>query len=174
MTRFGFGFIFALCAIAAVGWSYFQFGFAPVAAHAAPMPFEKRFAKMALAARIDKDAPKQAPISPTEDNLVAGAKLYRDHCAVCHGTTTGQKTVLQVGMFPAPPMLLQGMGVTDDPPGESYWKVKNGIRMTGMPAFSPGLTETELWQVSLLVANADKLPAEAKQYVGSLPVESAR
>ena len=71
-------------------------------------------------------------------------------------------------------MLLQGMGVTDDPPGESYWKVKNGIRMTGMPAFSPGLTETELWQVSLLVANADKLPAEAKQYVGSLPVESAR
>jgi hypothetical protein len=54
------------------------------------------------------------------------------------------------------------MGVTDDPPGETYWKVANGIRLTGMPSYKDVLTETEMWQVSLLLANADKpLPPAA-------------
>jgi mono/diheme cytochrome c family protein len=52
--------------------------------------------------------------------------------------------------------------VSDDPPGEIYWKVANGIRLTGMPAFKSVLSETEMWQVSLLLANADKpLPPAA-------------
>jgi thiosulfate dehydrogenase len=54
------------------------------------------------------------------------------------------------------------MGVTDDPPGETYWKVANGIRLTGMPAFKDMLTDNQMWQVSLLLANADKpLPPTA-------------
>ena len=169
MKRFVSGFILGLCLIAAVMWSYFRFGYAPVATNASPMPFEKYMAKIALNAKIDKEAPKQAAIPATEANLVAGAKLYHDYCMVCHGAASGPKTVIQDGMFPKPPMLLQGKGVTDDPPGESYWKVKNGIRMTGMPSFSPRLTDTELWQVSQLVANADKLPPDARQYIGQVP-----
>jgi mono/diheme cytochrome c family protein len=57
-----------------------------------------------------------------------------------------------------PPELLVGKGVTDDSPGETYWKVANGIRLTGMPGFSQSLSETQMWQISLLLANADKLP----------------
>jgi len=57
-----------------------------------------------------------------------------------------------------PPELFKGKGVTDDPPAESYWKVFNGIRLTGMPGFGQSLSETQMWQISLLVANADKLP----------------
>src|SRR5262245_53619158 len=51
-------------------------------------------------------------------------------------------------MFPKPPHLFRGKGVTDDEPGETYWKVANGIRLTGMPAFKNSLSETEMWQVS--------------------------
>jgi hypothetical protein len=54
------------------------------------------------------------------------------------------------------------MGVTDDEPWETYWKVENGIRMTGMPGFKDQLNETQIWQVSLLVKNADKLPDSVK------------
>jgi mono/diheme cytochrome c family protein len=64
-------------------------------------------------------------------------------------------------MYPKPPELLQGKGVTDDDAWESYWKIENGIRMTGMPAFKGRLTETEIWQVSVLVKNADKLTPSA-------------
>ena len=53
--------------------------------------------------------------------------------------------------------------VTDDKPGETFWKAKNGIRLTGMPSFAAALSEQQIWQVSLLLANADKLPASVQQ-----------
>jgi mono/diheme cytochrome c family protein len=50
--------------------------------------------------------------------------------------------------------------VTDDPVGESFWKVKNGIRLSGMPGFKQSLSEAQMWQVSALLAKADQLPPE--------------
>ena len=52
--------------------------------------------------------------------------------------------------------------MTDDPPGETYWKVANGIRLTGMPGFTGSLTTEQMWQVSLMLANSDKLPAAVR------------
>jgi thiosulfate dehydrogenase len=171
MGRFVLGLVIGLCIIPAAVWIYLYFGFAPVATSAGAMPFERSMASMALHARIDKEAPKQVPIPASEANLVSGAKIYHDYCIICHAAASGPKTVLERGMFPLPPMLLQGKGVTDDPPGRSYWVVKNGIRTTGMPAFGQSLTDTQLWQVSLMVANAHNLPAGANQYIAQLPPE---
>jgi thiosulfate dehydrogenase len=137
---------------------YFATGQAPVATSASPMPFEKRLAHGALDAVIGREMPKTVPLQPDEGNLVAGALVYREHCAVCHGLPEQKPTAIAAGMYPHPPKLLEGKGVTDDEPGESYWKVANGIRLTGMPGFRLRLSETQMWQVSQLVANADKLP----------------
>jgi thiosulfate dehydrogenase len=169
MGRFALGFLICLVAIVAAVLTAVNFGYVPAATNAGALPFEHYLAGKALNARIAKEAPKEVPIQPTPANLVAGAQLYRDYCIACHGAATGPKTVFQQGMYPRAPLLVQGKGVTDDPPGESYWKVKNGIRLTGMPSFSPALNETQLWQVSLFVANAHNLPQEAMQYVNQLP-----
>ncbi len=106
--------------------------------------------------------PKTAPIQGDEPNFIAGAQVYRENCAVCHGLPGQPKTAIAKGMFPDPPVLLEGKGVTDDPAGESYWKVANGIRLTGMPGFKSSLSDTQMWQVSVLLAQADKLPASVK------------
>jgi thiosulfate dehydrogenase len=106
--------------------------------------------------------PKSVPIPADEVNFLAGAQVYKDHCAVCHGLAGRPATAIARGMFPKPPELMQGKGVTDDEPGETYWKVEHGIRLTGMPGFRASLTETQAWQVSLLLANADKLPASVR------------
>ena len=66
---------------------------------------------------------------------------------------------LSVREFPKPPELFKGDGVTNDPVGVTYWKVANGIRLTGMPGFNGSLSTDQMWQVSLLLANANKLPA---------------
>jgi thiosulfate dehydrogenase len=142
---------------------YFASGSAPVATAAQPMPFEKMLAHRALSAIIDKEAPKQVPIAADEASYAAGAQICRQHCAVCHSFATGNPTAIAKGMFPRPPRLLHGKGVTDDEPGETYWKVANGIRLTGMPGFRESLSDTQMWQVSLLLANADKLPDAVKQ-----------
>jgi len=72
-------------------------------------------------------------------------------------------------MFPPPPQLLAPDGMmTKDPEGELYWKITNGIRMTGMPAFENVLDQNRRWQVTLLLKHADALPpAVQKQLLGS-------
>jgi hypothetical protein len=79
------------------------------------------------------------------------------------------KTIIADGMFPKPPQLFHGTGVTDDEPWETYWKVNSGIRMTGMPGFGDRLSETQMWQVSVLLKNADKIsPAVKTQLLAAL------
>jgi len=97
-----------------------------------------------------------------EATFLAGAKVYKEHCAVCHGLPGEPKSVIAAGMFPSPPHLFHGTGVTDDEPWETYWKVANGIRMTGMPGFKDRLSDTQMWQVSVLVKNADKITPSVK------------
>ena len=162
MKTFIIGLIIGVIAVPLCVYIYFVTGNAPVATSAAAMPFEKALTHAALSARIAKEMPKSAPVAADEPNLAAGAVVYRENCAVCHGSPGVTPTAISRGMFPRPPKLLEGKGVTDDEPGESYWKVANGIRLTGMPGFSDSLSQTQMWQVSLLVAHADKLPESVK------------
>ncbi|MFZ0731998.1 MAG: c-type cytochrome [Candidatus Sulfotelmatobacter sp.] len=162
MGKFLVGLIIGLIALPLAVYVYFATGMAPVATSAQAMPFEKKLAHMALHARMEKEAPKSAPIPADEANFTAGANIYKEHCAVCHGVPGAPQTAISKGEYPKPPKLLEGTGVTDDPPGETYWKVDGGIRMTGMPGFGKSLSTTEMWQVSLMLANADKLPQSVK------------
>ena len=166
MKGFILGIIFTLVCIAAGAYIYFSRGYAPVATSAPAMPFEKMLAKKALDARIDKEAPKNATFQPDEAAYQAGAGIYQMNCAVCHGLPGAPETPVAKGEYPKPPQLFQGHGVTDDPAGETYWRVANGIRLTGMPGFRQSLSETQMWQVNLLLKDADKLPASVQQDLG--------
>jgi thiosulfate dehydrogenase len=140
---------------------YVLSGSAPLATSDAPMPFEKQFASMGRNARIKREAPVKDVSGFTAADLVAGAAVYQKECAVCHGLPQQPATDVSKGMFPDPPQLFTADGgVTDDPAGVTYWKVKNGIRLSGMPGFKASLSEDQLWKVSALLARADKLPPE--------------
>ena len=83
---------------------------------------------------------------------------------MCHGLPNQPLGAIAKGMFPPPPSLFSpDEGVTDDPEGKIYWKVKYGIRLTGMPGFHERLSDTELWQVSLLLRKAQQLSAPVRQ-----------
>jgi len=151
----------ALALLGAVYW-YVSSGRLPVAVGSPEMPFERRLARMGLHAYLEK-LPHPEPQAPADErNLLAGAKVYREHCAVCHGLPDTPKTAIAEGMFPRPPQLFKGTGVTDDEAWESYWKVAGGIRMTGMPGFKDHLSDAQLWQVAVLVKNADKISPAVK------------
>jgi mono/diheme cytochrome c family protein len=153
-----------LLPIAVLGW--LRFGRVPVAVADSPLPQERMLTGIPLDARIQREAMKSPAVQPDEDGLVAGAHIYSEKCASCHGFH-GNPSQIGVNMYPPAPQLWEKhgndvVGVSDDPPGESYWKVANGIRLTGMPSFKRMLTDSEIWQVSLLVASANKpLPPAA-------------
>lgn len=148
---------------------YFSSGHAPVATKAPEMLFEHKLAHMAQHAYLDKLPHLPAPVPENETTYLAGAKVYKEHCAVCHGLPGEPKTAIADGMFPPPPQLFRGTGVTDDEAWETYWKVAGGIRMTGMPGFSDHLGETKMWQVSVLLKNADKISDAVKKQLASEP-----
>lgn len=171
--KFVAGLLLGLILVPAGLYLYFTSGSAPVATTDSDVPFENFFAHKTLNARIAKDMPKIVPVQATETNYLAGAELYKQHCAVCHGLPLAPRTAIAKGMYPRPPLLFEGKGVTDDPPGESYWKIFNGLRMTGMPGFSKSLSETQIWQLALLLANADKLPDSAKAALVAAPIAAS-
>lgn len=150
-------------------WFYFTTGRAPVAVADPPLPLEKRLANGALHARLEKQGHPEPRVPADEPNYLAGADIYKRNCAVCHGLPGELETAIAQGMYPKPPELFHGTGVTDDPPWETFWKAENGIRMSGMPAFRGRLTDKQLWQVSQLLANADKLPPSVKSVLTSSP-----
>jgi hypothetical protein len=64
------------------------------------------------------------------------------HCAICHGTAKGDPSASPVakGLYPRPPQLATD-GVENDPENFSFWKIKHGIRWTGMPSWKWTLTD---------------------------------
>ncbi|HWN76043.1 MAG TPA: cytochrome c [Candidatus Udaeobacter sp.] len=168
------GIILGFILIGVGAYFYFASGQVPVTTNSPEMPFERKMAKLALHAYLGKVPHANPPVAADEANLLAGAKIYKEDCAVCHGLPGEPHNAIGNGMFPKPPLLFRGVGVTDDETWESYTKVSGGIRMTGMPGFKDRLSDTQLWQVSVLVKNADKLPASVKAELapppGTVPV----
>ncbi len=154
------GFVFAfLFAIGGVSL-YLRYGHPPVAVADAPFPQEGKITHVPLSARIDREL-ATSPITPTPADFLSGAHVYMTQCAGCHGTPA-QESPIAKQMFPGAPQLWKKhrnsavVGVSDDETGETYWKVANGIRLSGMPAFNHLLNQTEMWQVSLLLKHADQ------------------
>src|SRR3954454_6291993 len=167
MGKFIVGGVVTLVVLAIGVYCYFGLGLAPVATAAEAMPFEKKLASLGLHKRVEKEMPKNAPtVQMGDTEYQAAANIYKDQCAFCHGLPNQERPPAATGMYPRPPQLFRGHGVTDDEPGETYWKVANGIRLTGMPAYKQSLNDQQLWQVTMLLKNGDKLPTSAQQVLG--------
>jgi thiosulfate dehydrogenase len=143
------------------GLLYLRFGYVPVAVNGPVIPFEELLAGTAVQARIAREAPTQAALPPSEENLIAGAKLYREHCVECHGLPGSTPSLAAKGMFPPPPQFFERKVMGNDPVGQNYWIVANGIRLTGMPGYRQALNEVQLWQVSQFLSRRAQLPPGA-------------
>ncbi len=158
------GLILGIAILPILVLAYVMLGLAPAAATAPPMPFERFLAGTALQNRISREAPQRDLSVFTNQDVAAGANIYKKNCSMCHGLPTQPPPPIAKSMFPQVPQLLTPEGmVTDDPVGVTYWKVQNGIRLSGMPSFESMLNEQQKWDVSAFLARADKLPPEAQQ-----------
>ncbi|HXX71648.1 MAG TPA: cytochrome c [Candidatus Acidoferrum sp.] len=161
MGKFLKGFVVGLVLLPVLAAIYILGGFAPAAVTDKPFPFERYIAGAALEAKIHRYAPKRDLSTFSAADITAGAQTYRRGCGGCHGLPGETEAFPGPKMFPPPPKLFTPDGyVTDDPVGVTYWKIKNGIRMTAMPSFDGLLKDDQMWQVAALLASADKLPPD--------------
>ncbi len=163
MVRFFAGIVATLVLAVVVLVVVVKFGLVPATADVRPPALERLMAHTSLDATIARDAPQPPyPFPSSAAAIVAGAKLYTVHCAMCHGSATGDTTVLAKGLYISPPQFRKH-GVDDDPEGETYWKIEHGIRFTAMPSYKQSLTEEQIWQITYFMKNLpDHLPPEAE------------
>ena len=166
---FVLGIVTALAALGGGAYVFVKAGGVPMDTSAKPLPLEKTVARLALRASIGNAADEKDPLPVDDANMLAGVDLYKEHCAVCHGVPGRPPAAIPRGMFPHPPQLFEkGDMVTDDPDGITYWKVTHGIRLSGMPGFKAALSNTERWQITMLVAGADKLSPAVRAALGAI------
>jgi len=140
-------------------------GMIPANADTKPGGLELWMAGTSLDATLDRYAPKeQNPVALTDRNLLKSVRLFGENCAICHGSAKGANSPSPIakGEYPRPPQLATD-GVEDDPEGYSFWKIKHGIRLTGMPSFGYTLKDEQIWTLALFLKHMDKLPPEVQK-----------
>jgi thiosulfate dehydrogenase len=156
VKKFVFGFVAALIVLPIGCMAYFALGLLKIRADAKPSALETTVLRAAVRASIRRSAAGVPnPPAASDDDIVAGGKLYVLGCQGCHGDLGGAYQE-DNDLYPAPPQLPHARTQYSEP--ELYWIVKHGVRMTGMSAYGPFYSEKELWSLAAFLRRIDKLP----------------
>ncbi len=121
--------------VVAVAASFLHDG---LSSRATPTKFEITLARNARRLAIPSNARlAQNPVLDSPEDLRDARLHFADHCAICHANDGSGQSMIGGGLYPKPPdlRLPETQNLTD---GELFWIVENGVRFTGMPAFSNG------------------------------------
>jgi thiosulfate dehydrogenase len=156
-----------LTLVVGLGGAYFlvRSGLIPANADVKPGWLEIWMARTSLHATLNRFAPKeQNPVALNEQNLLGGVDLFARNCTVCHGDANRDAlpSPIAKGLYQKPPQFA-AEGVEDDPEGFSFWKIKHGIRLTGMPSWRYTLNDQQIWTIALFLKHMDKLPPAVQQ-----------
>jgi len=99
----------------------------------------------------------QVPALDRAQQIENGFRSYREMCAICHTPPGGKRSPLVKGLNPEPPDLSKN----EDHMSAAglFWVIKNGIRMTGMPAWGPTHDDAEIWDIVAFVKTLPKMSA---------------
>lgn len=163
MRNFILGIVITILVLLLGSFGLALLGFLPTRANSAAPEMEKHFAMSALDNSVDRHAPRlNNPVPPTDENLIAGLKIYTMNCALCHGDINRQPSTLENSFYPRPPNLI--LHPPDDPEWHLFYVIRNGVRYTGMPAWDRSLPDPDIWKVTAFLSRIEKLPPAVEEY----------
>jgi predicted CXXCH cytochrome family protein len=109
------------------------------------------------------------PLGADAADVAAGRDLFRHHCEICHGYDGSGRTQIGGGEYPRPPVLRSLIASMTD--GEVFYHIRNGIRNTGMPAWT--LPDQQVWQLGLYMRNLPKTASMSADPAAGPPGELA-
>lgn len=157
MGKFIGGMIFALICATAFIYVYLNRGYIDLRADAPMSRVERFFVDDMMDNWAQRNAPKSSSIQPTEQNLIDAVRIYKNNCAVCHGSPNNPASGLAQSMYPRIPQFMRN-APSDMAEGELYYIVKHGVRQTGMPGWDKVLSDEQIWHLAGFLRNMEKLP----------------
>jgi mono/diheme cytochrome c family protein len=163
MGKFLLGIIITLLILVFGGLGFALLGFFPTTANVEPPHWENHLAMSAADASMERHAPRITnPLTPNDQNLVDGIKLYTMNCAGCHGTLDRKPNTFGASFYPPAPNLIAHP--PDDPEWHTFYTIRTGIRYTGMPAWEKTLRSDDMWKVTMFLSHMEKLPPAVQEY----------
>jgi mono/diheme cytochrome c family protein len=152
--------VVVVLAIVSVAFSFLHDG---VSAKATPTALEVAMARKARHMALPSASRTLTnPVPASEENLRDARLHFADHCAICHGNDGSCDTMMGSGLYPKPPdlRLAETQKLSD---GELFWIIENGVRFTGMPAFSTRHSSKEdSWKLVHFIRHLPQLTAEER------------
>lgn len=156
MGKFIAGLIIGAILLLLAGFVYLHYGFINLAADQPGNPVEKFVMRGAMDKYSERHAPQQKnPLTADDATLVAGVKLYKNDCAICHGGPNNPVSDVGQALFPRAPQFAKD--TPDMPENQNFWIIKHGVQRTGMPAWDKVLTDSEIWQLVTFLSKYDDL-----------------
>ena len=163
MGKFLLGVIITLVILVLAALGFAMLGFFPTRANVEPPHLERHFAMAAVDASTERHAPRITnPLTPTDQNLEDGMKLYTMNCALCHGGLDRKPSTLANSFYPPAPNFISDP--PDDPEWHTFYTIRTGIRYSGMPAWDKTLAEPDMWKIAMLLSHMDKLPPAVQDF----------
>jgi thiosulfate dehydrogenase len=163
MRNFVLGVVVTVLVLLIGGLGAALLGFLPTRANRSPGKMESHIAMSALDSSVDRHAPRvNNPVPPTDENLIAGAKIYTMNCAGCHGGLDRQPSPFGESFYPSAPNLIRDP--PDDPEWHLFYVIRNGVRYTGMAAWDKTLSDADMWKVTAFLSRMDKLPPAVQDF----------
>jgi mono/diheme cytochrome c family protein len=108
--------------------------------------------------------------------VARGAACYRDHCEQCHGGPGVAQASIGMSLQPLPGPLIDA--ARHWRPAEIYWITRQGIKMSGMPAWELRLSDADLWALTAFVQNLPAMTpaayrASTQAQAGTCPTANA-
>lgn len=172
MRRFLLGFIAAVVVVLFAEFLWVRLGFVDPRADVPESTLEQRVAMPALDASLDRHASEvRNPVAATDDNLLAGMKIYQTNCAGCHGDIRRTHAASADAFYPRAPQFMED--APDMPENQNFYIIQHGVRLSGMPAWKSSLNEQEMWQVTTFLSNMNKLPPQLAEQWKAIAGEAA-
>jgi len=161
VKHFFLGVLFTLVTLFLVAFAYLRLGYAEVRGDLPPSNWERALMFSAAHASVRRRAPELPnPAPPTEENLIAGGKIYSDECAGCHGAV-GKADQTGDSLYPPIPQLpVVGTAYTE---AQIFWVAKHGIRLSGMFANGKWDSDQKLWTVAAYIKRLKSLPPRVRE-----------
>jgi thiosulfate dehydrogenase len=157
MREFLLGALTAPVALAVIALGGARLGVVPVTAAAEPTALEGWLAGVAVDATVARDAPHLSnPVPPTDENLRAGLRVYRNNCEGCHGGADRKPSPFGTSFYPRAPQF--PLRPPRRPDWQLHYVVQNGLRRTGMPGWRSTLNDEQIWRAVTFVSHLDSLP----------------
>lgn len=162
MRRLLVGWLLGILTLPMLALGMARLGLLPARADGTPPAWEQAVAQMALHGYVARHAPRVVnPIAATNENLLAGMKIFREACSGCHGDPSatsdyGASFYPRVPQFAKRPPRL--------PDYQLFWIIRNGVRYSGMSAWNrqwendAATSDDHIWKVALFLSRLDALP----------------